>query len=126
LPHRCVERVVLVRIVRMSALFTRELDGARSFEARCGRDVGATEIDRTVPLVGRPVGDQFLSERDDLVDVVAATGLEAGSSHAQSGHVVLEPIGLLCRQRPPRRPVTRGLDEEMVVDVSHVPAHVDR
>ena len=109
----------------MSAVLSREPDRSFPVETNGGRDISATKVDRTIALVGRPVGDQLLCERDDLVDVVTAAGFETGSSNAQGRHVALEPIGLLCCQRPPRFAITGGLNEKMVVDVSHVPTHVD-
>ena len=125
LPYRCVERIVLVGIVRVSAVLSREPDRSFPVETNGGRDISATKVDRTIALVGRPVRDQLLCERDDLVDVVTAAGFETGSSNAQGRHVALEPISLLCCQRPPRFAITGGLNKKMVVDVSHVPTHVD-
>ena len=88
--------------------------------------IGAAEVHRAVALVGGAVREQPSGQRDHLIDIVAATGLVSRSGHPKLGHVSLEAIRLLHRQRPPRHTSTPGLDEEMIIDVGHIATHLDR
>ena len=125
LPQRRVEWIILVRIVGVTAALAHKFHRAGSVQSNSRRDIGATEVHRAVALVRRAVREEMGHERDDLVHIVTAAGLIGRSDDSELRHVALEPVGLLDGQRSPRHAVALRLDEDVVVDVGHVAAHLD-
>ena len=124
LPQRRVERVVLVRIIRMATVLAGQLGGALSAQATTDRDFGAAVVHRTVAHVGLIEVNELERERDDLLDVIAAAGLERRAHDAERGHVPFEAICLLDRERTPGHAVPTSLHQQVIVDIGDVAAYL--
>jgi hypothetical protein len=124
LPHRHVQRVILVRVIGPAAVLGGQPQALGPVQAGTVDGYLAPEVDAAPALVRAPGGQQPDGQPDHVLDVAVRARLVPRRAHAERGHIPVEVKLTDGGELVVRRAglLRRGIQH--VVDVGDVPAQL--